>query len=100
MPRQHRCRRPGSGCLLGWAPECWGDDGPMSVRVTIQYFDGCPSWQTARQRLISAADEAGIDLDLDLQRVETLEDAQLLSLIHISEPTRLGMISYAVFCLK
>src|SRR5665648_730074 len=23
---------------------------------------------------------------------------QLLSLIHISEPTRLGMISYAVFC--
>src|SRR5450756_2920508 len=25
---------------------------------------------------------------------------QHLSLIHISEPTRLGMISYAVFCLK
>src|SRR5450756_2283751 len=24
----------------------------------------------------------------------------VLSLIHISEPTRLGMISYAVFCLK
>src|SRR5450756_2872090 len=27
-------------------------------------------------------------------------DAVTLSLIHISEPTRLGMISYAVFCLK
>src|SRR5450756_520242 len=26
--------------------------------------------------------------------------ADRLSLIHISEPTRLGMISYAVFCLK
>src|SRR5450756_1659612 len=26
--------------------------------------------------------------------------SNLLSLIHISEPTRLGMISYAVFCLK
>src|SRR5450756_570 len=26
--------------------------------------------------------------------------ARDLSLIHISEPTRLGMISYAVFCLK
>src|SRR5450756_2304180 len=25
---------------------------------------------------------------------------RLISLIHISEPTRLGMISYAVFCLK
>src|SRR5450756_2966090 len=28
------------------------------------------------------------------------ESAIALSLIHISEPTRLGMISYAVFCLK
>src|SRR5450759_5778707 len=27
-------------------------------------------------------------------------EALFLSLIHISEPTRLGMISYAVFCLK
>src|SRR5450759_2007889 len=27
-------------------------------------------------------------------------DVIFLSLIHISEPTRLGMISYAVFCLK
>src|SRR5450756_701927 len=27
-------------------------------------------------------------------------NAKYLSLIHISEPTRLGMISYAVFCLK
>src|SRR5450756_1761582 len=30
----------------------------------------------------------------------TEDDVELLSLIHISEPTRLGMISYAVFCLK
>ena len=29
-----------------------------------------------------------------------IRDAKKLSLIHISEPTRLGMISYAVFCLK
>src|SRR5450756_1140564 len=29
-----------------------------------------------------------------------LRRALHLSLIHISEPTRLGMISYAVFCLK
>src|SRR5665648_280845 len=28
------------------------------------------------------------------------DKALVLSLIHISEPTRLGMISYAVFCLK
>src|SRR5659263_741619 len=29
-----------------------------------------------------------------------IPSAFALSLIHISEPTRLGMISYAVFCLK
>src|SRR5450756_82045 len=29
-----------------------------------------------------------------------IEQLLRLSLIHISEPTRLGMISYAVFCLK
>src|SRR5665648_1247898 len=29
-----------------------------------------------------------------------VEAKDALSLIHISEPTRLGMISYAVFCLK
>src|SRR5665648_344933 len=29
-----------------------------------------------------------------------MEQMLYLSLIHISEPTRLGMISYAVFCLK
>src|SRR5450759_5847216 len=36
------------------------------------------------------------DLAIDLGTANTL----VLSLIHISEPTRLGMISYAVFCLK
>ena len=32
--------------------------------------------------------------------VSRLRDSQLLSLIHISEPTRHAQISYAVFCLK
>src|SRR5450756_1321091 len=33
-------------------------------------------------------------------RVPVASRLRDLSLIHISEPTRLGMISYAVFCLK
>ena len=36
-------------------------------------------------------------------KILLVDDQQIvldLSLIHISEPTRLGMISYAVFCLK
>src|SRR5678815_5977936 len=42
---------------------------------------------------------------LDVQYVSTVLDATpvgvlFLSLIHISEPTRLLSISYAVFCLK
>src|SRR5659263_726023 len=32
--------------------------------------------------------------------LRVVEGLLVLSLIHISEPTRLGMISYAVFCLK
>ena len=45
-----------------------------------------------------------IDLELpDGSRASLPQDIASglrLSLIHISEPTRLGMISYAVFCLK
>src|SRR5450756_1842171 len=33
------------------------------------------------------------------ERLDALEGLFRLSLMHISEPTRLGMISYAVFCL-
>src|SRR5450759_5446938 len=39
------------------------------------------------------------DLIPDLDSEDAFE-VQMLSLIHISEPTRLGMISYAVFCWK
>ena len=38
--------------------------------------------------------------DDDTQVVTIIRVMYGLSLIHISEPTRLGMISYAVFCLK
>src|SRR5450756_3034702 len=37
--------------------------------------------------------------ELDLRKFLESQ-GHTLSLIHISEPTRLGMISYAVFCLK
>src|SRR5450756_2689759 len=39
-----------------------------------------------------------VDMGLHTNRFREL--SEYLSLIHISEPTRLGMISYAVFCLK
>src|SRR5450756_2672386 len=54
------------------------------------------------------SEAVGLDVD-DLDLTEGQASVRLfgkgrkermLSLIHISEPTRLGMISYAVFCLK
>src|SRR5450756_2671185 len=39
-------------------------------------------------------------MDEPLSNLDAKLRVQTLSLIHISEPTRLGMISYAVFCLK
>ena len=35
-----------------------------------------------------------------INKIKEIASNNNLSLIHISEPTRLGMISYAVFCLK
>ena len=38
--------------------------------------------------------------DFERRKLAEQRATKRLSLIHISEPTRLGMISYAVFCLK
>ena len=63
-----------------------------------------PSQQRQLERLSHRRhpEDCGADL-LSLERLADLVldlEMALLSLIHISEPTRLGMISYAVFCLK
>src|SRR5450756_2666433 len=47
----------------------------------------------------------GLGVNMAPAACSTVSDQNILtvlylSLIHISEPTRLGMISYAVFCLK
>ena len=41
-----------------------------------------------------------LSLVLSVDQVQPDWDVERLSLIHISEPTRLLSISYAVFCLK
>src|SRR5665648_1139802 len=57
---------------------------------------------TDLQRNDREIDEAwtAMILDIPADRIRYLEELKKLSLIHISEPTRLGMISYAVFGLK
>jgi hypothetical protein len=46
----------------------------MSVDVTVLYFRGCPSWQTALERVHEAAAQAGIDVRVSTRTVETDED--------------------------
>src|SRR5659263_269403 len=52
----------------------------------------------------SNGNEENANGDTSAQEMSPVEEVDFtnatLSLIHISEPTRLGMISYAVFCLK
>jgi hypothetical protein len=50
----------------------------MAIAVSIQFFEGCPSWEVARAHLEEAASELGVDLEVELERVDTLESAQQL----------------------
>ncbi|MFP5309211.1 MAG: thioredoxin family protein [Actinomycetes bacterium] len=49
---------------------------PATRQVTLLHFQGCPSWETARDRLEELADELGFDLAL--VEVDTTEDAERL----------------------
>jgi len=50
----------------------------MRIAVSIQFFDSCPGWEVARARLEEAATQLGVDLEVELRRVETLEEAHSL----------------------
>jgi hypothetical protein len=50
------------------------------VEVRLLYFDGCPNWRDAEQRLRQALEQLGLsDSAVSLQRVETAEDAERLA---------------------
>ena len=77
-------------------------DGILNIKGTGTLTNPTVSsgiaWYTYRHMIRLVNIEAGITNlpDFAFFGCTALE----LSLIHISEPTRLGMISYAVFCLK
>lgn len=49
------------------------------MRVELQYFDGCPSWQQTDRLLRQALDAAGHEgVEVEHVRVETPEDAERL----------------------
>lgn len=40
------------------------------VRITLQYFDDCPNWQTGHDRLMAAIQQLGPDrFDVDLRLI-------------------------------
>jgi hypothetical protein len=52
------------------------------MKVTLRYFEGCPHWQTAHDRLREALRAEGMaDVELVLERVETAEEAERLRFI-------------------
>ena len=47
------------------------------VRVALRYFDGCPNWRLAEQRLRQVLEELGAsDVPVELERIETPERAE------------------------
>lgn len=46
------------------------------MQITLRYFDGCPNWRTAQERLRAALADAGAaDAAIALERVETHGEA-------------------------
>src|SRR5659263_550369 len=80
---------------INFMDNCWDyNEGASEIRMGKALRDGYRD----RVFLMTKIDgrsrkEAGRQLDESLRRLQVD-----MSLIHISEPTRLGMISYAVFC--
>lgn len=49
----------------------------LRMRICLRYFDGCPNWHVARERLRRTLDELGhADVPIELERVETIERAR------------------------
>src|SRR5665648_1233352 len=91
-----RDRTKASGLLLKRLENfCW-----LFRRVFSIFLSLLISTTTPRVPTISPFLYFGLPYIIIGRVVPSLFIAVYLSLIHISEPTRLGMISYAVFCLK
>jgi hypothetical protein len=47
------------------------------MNITLQYFDGCPNWRLADERLREALREAGADrAQITYEKIETPEEAE------------------------
>jgi hypothetical protein len=51
-----------------------GEEHQMT-KIVIQYFDGCPNWKHLQTTVETLTSELGMDSTIELQRIETPEDA-------------------------
>lgn len=49
----------------------------MTVEITVQYFDGCPHWERAKQLVLDVTEEEAIPATIRTQKVDTRELAQM-----------------------
>jgi hypothetical protein len=45
------------------------------AQITIQYFDGCPNWRHLHTTVIALMSELGVNAAVELQRVDSQEEA-------------------------
>src|SRR5450756_2405058 len=86
--------RPRSPAVSLW-PDLRDGRSRLAARILLG-----PDVAVARRLDAEPLGERVDHADADAMQAAGHLVAAALSLIHISEPTRLGMISYAVFCLK
>ena len=46
------------------------------MKITIRYFEGCPNWQVASERLAAVVAASGVEAEIDFDRVETPDEAE------------------------
>ena len=51
------------------------------TKLELRYFEGCPNWKIADERLRQAIRAEDVDCAITYTKVETLEDAQRLRFI-------------------
>jgi hypothetical protein len=51
------------------------------IRVTLRHTRGCPHWRRAHDRVLRAISEEGLTVDVELEAVDTAEDAARLNFI-------------------
>src|SRR5450759_5792770 len=87
-----------------YVPEADAPVSPAALEVSLAGSEVAVQEREAAREvrdlsLLDGERPVGVDRHVGVESLE-LPGLVDLSLIHISEPTRLGMISYAVFCLK